>query len=265
MPEHESILILSCLALSSSLFSLIISKHLIEFELKRLIAFFIFFPPEHFCQNSSVRRQLCGFGIQPCRLPAQEGHWRTINWAYEAILPESFLNFEFRVSRHVNHRKLVLSLECGGDSCPKKQMQLTLRNKPATALLQTWTWHFDVVQSKKIKNRKCLHQQISLVHRFWYHVANRLEGSTVKPVADVSRANVWFWSFSCETRWFDFFIIKDYHQTVACVAASGRGARLLFRGELSLFVIREMVKVQSKMENAWNAQCSQMALMAPSL
>lgn len=107
--------------LSLSLFSLLISfqKDFIEYELKRLTACVCIFCSEHFWENYSVREKFCGFGIQPCRLAVQQGHWRTINWAYKPILPESFLNFEFRVSRHVSAANQLSSFSVHRDFCPK--------------------------------------------------------------------------------------------------------------------------------------------------
>lgn len=157
------------------------------------------------------------------------------------------------------------------NSHPSVYIGISVQNSRCNACSETNTdgsitvMNIALWSSSKRKPGKCIHQPLSLKRYFYYHVANRLEGCVVRPVADVSPVNTWFWSFSCEMRWFDFFVIKDDHQTIACSVPPGRGARFLFHWELSRSVIWEMVEVQSKTENAWNAGSAQMALVAPSL
>lgn len=130
----------------------------------------------------------------------------------------------------------------------KKQMRCALWNKTAMDLLQIT--NMPLWSSSKRKPGKCTHQPLSLTPCFCYHVANRLEGFAVRPVADVSLANIWFWSFSCEMSWFDFFVMKEDHQMLACFAPSGRGVRFLFHRELSRSVTWEVVEVRHEMEDS---------------
>lgn len=135
MPEHETVLIFIFSSLLSFLPFSYISLNLffpqasyrIWIEMAQWMCLHIFF--EQAWENNSVREKICGFWIHPYRLPALQGHWRTINWAYEPILPESFLNFKFRVIRHVPQQSSSQSTVCDGFlSKKKKQMRCTIWN-----------------------------------------------------------------------------------------------------------------------------------------
>lgn len=201
-------------------------------------------------EQFSQRSRPCVFGIEPCRLPAQQGHWTTIKWTHEPILPESFLNLEFRVIHHVT---AALSFQHEGDSCPKSRCGTHTERK------QRWIFYNHEHGTLKWFKAKNLENALAIMLLIAWKVSQ----------SNLRQMFLWrafsFDPLVAKRAGLISLFWKTIIRRLPAFAPSGRGARFLFHREPSRSAIWDVVEVQSKMENAWNARRAQLALVAPSL